>query len=87
MCLVRHCLIPQPLPGILGHRDRFARPKTFEQLLFKALLLKAFQVLPDEPPDIVTRGAVVGSEAALFHKLFEVFRGEMVMVLVWRDIG
>jgi hypothetical protein len=31
----------QPLPRLLGHRDAFAGPKAFEQLLLKQLLLKA----------------------------------------------
>ena len=62
------------LPGIFGHRDTFAGPEAFEQLLLQALLFKALQVLTDEPPDGITRCAVVGGEAALFDELFEVFR-------------
>jgi hypothetical protein len=62
------------LPGILGHRDPFARLETFHQFDFKPLLFQAFEVLPDEPPDIVARRAVMGSEAALLDELFKVFR-------------
>ena len=71
---VHHCLSPQLLPGFLGHRDTFPRSKAFEQPLLKALLLQALDVLTDEPPDIVAWRAVMGSEAALFDELFEVFR-------------
>src|SRR6266571_4854212 len=45
---------PQPLERILSHWDAFAGPKAFEQLLFKALLFQAFQILPDETPDVIT---------------------------------
>src|SRR3989442_1337570 len=44
-----------------------------EQLLLQALLFHAFYILPDEPPDVITRRAVVGCETALFDELFEVF--------------
>ena len=63
----------EPLPGILGHRDTFAGPQAFEEFGLKPLLFKALQVLPDEPPDVVTRRPVVRGEAALFDELFEIF--------------
>jgi hypothetical protein len=64
----------ESLPRCRSHGHTLAGPKALEEFGFKALRFKPFQVLTDEPPDIVARRAVVGREAPLFHKLFELLR-------------
>jgi len=62
-----------PLTNLFGHENGFAGSKAFEQLVLKPFLLKALQVLTDEPTDIVARRTVVGRQGALFNERREIF--------------